>query len=91
MQKTQVEIDAMSPDELKAYKIAQENIVFGSDHKNDRKGKPIEQGIGSPGRENENHFAAIRKWEGPEAEQKAREAARAFRAKAKNEEKAGAD
>lgn len=36
-----------------------------------------EDGIGSPGRCNENHFAAIRKTEGPEAERRAREAEQA--------------
>jgi hypothetical protein len=38
-----------------------------------------EKGIGSPGNETENHFAAIRKSEGKEAEAEARSAARKHR------------
>jgi len=54
----------------KAHLAAEEKIVFGADFQK-KKGVPIEQGIGSPGRENPNHFAAIRKNEGEEAYQKA--------------------
>lgn len=79
MRKTQEEIDAMSPDELKAYNRGQQDIVYGSDAKRGKNGKPIEQGIGSPGRCNENHFAAIRNTEGPEAEKAARVAEREAR------------
>lgn len=80
MQKTREEIDQMSPAELNAYKIEQRRVVFGADV--NVKGKPAEKGIGSPGRETENHFAAIHKWEGAEAEKAAREAAKAHRKKA---------
>lgn len=41
--------------------------VFGFDAKKDRKGNFVQQGIGSPGHETANHFAAIRKYEGKEA------------------------
>lgn len=34
--------------------------VFGHDHKKDSKGRPIEQGIGSPGHETLNHFNALK-------------------------------
>lgn len=69
--KTMEELDAMSPEERKVHRAEEEKIVFGTDFKK-VKGKPVEQGIGSPGRETQNHFAAIRKYEGAEAETKAR-------------------
>lgn len=75
MQKTQQEIDNMNPEELAIYKRGQANIVFGEGHKTVG-GRPVEQGIGAPGRETENHFAAIRRWGGAEAEKAAREAAK---------------
>jgi hypothetical protein len=50
--------------------------VFGEGFRRDRFGKPIEQGIGAPGKENEQHFAALEKYEG-------KAAADAARAKAK--------
>lgn len=55
----------------------QDRVVFGHDHRRDKKGNPIEQGIGAPGHETENHFRAIGKYEGPEAEKAARAAAAA--------------
>jgi hypothetical protein len=45
-----------------------------------------EKGIGSPGNETKNHFAAIRKAEGKEAEAEAREAARKHREAQKPED-----
>lgn len=68
--KTQEEWDSMTPTEQKAHLIEEEKIVFGTDFKK-VKGHPVEQGIGSPGRETANHFAAIRKYEGEEAHKKA--------------------
>jgi len=47
--------------------IAADQAVFGHDAKKDKKGNYIPQGIGSPGRETSNHFAAIRRYEGKEA------------------------
>jgi hypothetical protein len=44
--------------------------VYGHDAKKDRAGNYIPQGIGSPGRENGNHLAAILKYFGPAAYQK---------------------
>jgi hypothetical protein len=38
--------------------------VYGHDFRQDKQGRPIVQGIGAPGNENGNHFAAIRKWQG---------------------------
>lgn len=64
--KTTEELDAMTPEERKAHRAEEEKIVFGTDFKK-VKGKPVEQGIGSPGRETPNHLNAIRKYEGEEA------------------------
>ena len=79
--KTHEEWDAMDAAERKAHLAAEEKIVNGHDFRK-IKGKPVEQGIGSPGRETENHFAAIRKYEGVEAEKAARAAAAARKKKA---------
>ena len=49
--------------------------VFGVGFKRDRHGQILEQGIGAPGNESEQHFQAILKYEGPEAEKAARERA----------------
>lgn len=68
--KTTEELDAMTPDEKKAHFAAEEKIVFGEDIEK-KKGAPVEKGIGSPGRETNNHFAAIRKYQGEEAYQEA--------------------
>jgi hypothetical protein len=74
--KTPDEIDAMSPAELKEHLADEEKTVFGRDRLNEPafkkvKGQPIETGIGSPGRENGNHFAAIKKYQGEDAYQEA--------------------
>lgn len=78
--KTNEEWDAMDPAERKAHLAEEEKIVFGADFRK-LKGQPVEQGIGSPGRETPNHFAAIRKYEGEEAEKKARADAEAAKKK----------
>ena len=41
-------------------------VVFGHDHKV-VKGEPVEQGIGSRGRETINHLSSVRKYEGEDA------------------------
>ena len=79
--KTPEEWDGMDREERKAHLVDEEKIVYGHDFKK-AKGKPVEQGIGSPGRETDNHFAAIRKYEGVEAEKAARAAAAARKKKA---------
>jgi hypothetical protein len=43
------------------FEAVQDN-VFGIDHKKDRKGHPIEQGIGSPGNQTRNSIEAFRKY-----------------------------
>jgi hypothetical protein len=49
------------PVAVKEYLKAEERNVFGHDVKHDSEGNPIEQGIGAPGHETANHFAALRK------------------------------
>jgi hypothetical protein len=68
------EFDELTPAERKAHLANEEKIVFGADAPK-QKGKPVEQGIGSPGNENENHFAAIEKYEGKTVADAARAAA----------------
>jgi len=46
----------ISPKKMKRIKT-----VFGHDVKFDDKGRPIEQGIGAPGHETMNHYAALAK------------------------------
>ena len=60
MRKTQEEIDAMSPAELKAYIAGQRDIVFGSDAPRDGRGRPVGHGIGSPLQPTRNHVEALR-------------------------------
>ncbi len=74
--KTPEELAALSPAELKQYLLDEEMTVFGRNKLDEPaykkvKGKPVERGIGSPGNETQNHFAAIRKYEGEEAYQAA--------------------
>lgn len=75
---TQDEFAALGdPAKQAAHLAAEEMTVFGRTVTNepafqrDRAGKPIEQGVGSPGHETGNHLAAIRKYEGEEAYQAA--------------------
>jgi hypothetical protein len=51
------------PADYDRYKTTLENSVFGVDHKKDNKGRPIEQGIGTRGRETPNHWKALRQAE----------------------------
>jgi hypothetical protein len=41
--------------------------IYGHDAKKDRAGNFIQQGVGSPGHENGNHFAAILRYQGRES------------------------
>jgi hypothetical protein len=45
---------------------AVEGNVFGIDHKKDKKGNPIEQGIGAPGNQTKNSIEAYKKYGRPE-------------------------
>lgn len=56
-----------SPAKQKAHIDAEERIVFGTDFQKRRDKTPIEQGIGAQGRETNNHFSGIRKYEGEDA------------------------
>lgn len=71
--KTDEEWDAMSPEDRKAHLASEEKIVFGTDFQKRKDKSPIEQGIGSPGRETHNHFSGIRKYEGEDAYREAYE------------------
>lgn len=63
---------AMSDDEMHQRGIdAINSAVYGHDAKKDSRGRFIPQGIGAPGNESGNHFAAIKRWEGREAWEKA--------------------
>jgi hypothetical protein len=77
--KTQEEWEAMTPDAQQAHLADEEKTVFGRTVQNEPafervKGQPVEKGIGSPGRETANHFAAILKYEGQDAYQAAADA-----------------
>ena len=50
-----------------AAKAAHYAAVYGHDAKKDRDGNYIQQGVGSPGHENFNHFQAIRRYQGEAA------------------------
>lgn len=64
--KTTEELELMTPEDRKAHFASEEKIVFGTDFEK-KKGVPVEQGIGAPGRESRNHFMALRKHEGEDA------------------------
>lgn len=53
---------ALSPDFLERYHAAVANNVFGADHKRDKFGDPIEQGIGSAGNQTRNSINAYKKF-----------------------------
>lgn len=52
----------LPPDFLERHFVAVENNVFGADHKKDKKGNPIEQGIGSAGNQTANSIKAYKKY-----------------------------
>jgi hypothetical protein len=49
-------------DAIKQYYLDERRNVFGFDHRLDRSGKPIEQGIGSAGNMTRNSIEAYRKY-----------------------------
>jgi hypothetical protein len=65
LHRTRPDLSAEEIDQLSIESV--DKAVFGHDAKKDRKGNYMEQGIGSPGNETHNHFAAIKKYEGKEA------------------------
>lgn len=60
--KADIAAGKLPPTAIEDHKKAEEKNVFGFDVKHKR-GKPVEQGIGAPGNETENHFAALRQRE----------------------------
>src|SRR6516165_8722069 len=50
-----------------AAKTAHFAAVYGFDAKKDRASNFVQQGVGAPGRENFNHFQAIRRYQGEQA------------------------
>jgi hypothetical protein len=57
-----VAIGELPPDAIKQHFVAERKNVFGFDHKVDRSGKPIEQGVGSPGNQSRNSIEAYKKY-----------------------------
>jgi hypothetical protein len=56
------ELAELNPDERLIYEEAQTKLVFGANYTRDPKtGLPQEQGIGSPGRESQQHLAELQK------------------------------
>ena len=51
------EFKALTPDEQREHLRKEEIQVFGVGFQRDKHGRPIEQGIGAPGRETDNHRA----------------------------------
>jgi hypothetical protein len=58
----------LPPDAIKQHFLAEKNNVFGYDHKVDRHGKPIEQGVGSAGNQTLNSINAYKKYGAAEPE-----------------------
>jgi hypothetical protein len=57
--KADMAVGKLPADYLENHFKEEERRVFGHDFKRSR-GRPVENGIGSPGRETENHFRAMR-------------------------------
>lgn len=57
------EFDQLSPAAKKLHLKNEERLVYGENVKHDKTGKPVQDGIGSPGHETANHFAALLKRE----------------------------
>jgi len=57
-----IEAGKLPADWFARHYAAVEANVFGVDHKKDRAGKPIEQGLGSPGNQTRQSIEAYRRW-----------------------------
>jgi len=57
------ELATLTPEEYAAWKANQFTNVYGSNFQRDAHGRPVEAGIGSPGNETANHWAAMRKYD----------------------------
>ena len=60
--RAQIAAGELPPDAIKQHYADERRNVFGFDHKTDRNGRPVEQGIGSPGNKNRNSIEAYRKY-----------------------------
>lgn len=60
-----IESGQLSKDFIERYHDAVEKNVFGADHKKDRHGNPIEQGLGSALNQTKNSVDAYRKYGNP--------------------------
>ena len=58
--RAEIAAGTLPPDAIKQYYADERRNVFGFDHKVDRSGKPIEQGIGSPGNQSRNSIEAFK-------------------------------
>jgi hypothetical protein len=67
---TTEEFEVLTSEQRTAHLAAEEVTVFGHGFQK-RDGRPVEQGVGAPGRESVNSLAALRKWEGDDAYQAA--------------------
>jgi hypothetical protein len=52
----------LPPDAIKQYYADERRNVFGFDHKTDRSGKPIEQGVGSAQNQSRNSINAYKRF-----------------------------
>jgi hypothetical protein len=74
--KTREELEEMTPEERKLHFEAEARNVFGHDYKRDSKGRPIEQGLGSPSQPTRQSMAALRQAEGDDVANAAIETAK---------------
>ncbi len=68
IQKTEDEVQKMTPAERAAYDELQRKIVYGHDSKVDDEGNPVEQGIGSAQQPTRNSIEAYKRWHGPKSQ-----------------------
>jgi hypothetical protein len=54
--------EVLPPDFLERHLEAVRRNIFGFDHKTDKNGRPIEQGLGSPQNMTQNCIDAYKKW-----------------------------
>jgi hypothetical protein len=54
------ELAELTPDQKKAWRQEVENQMYGFDHKKDKRGRPIEQGLGSKGNETRQCLEAMK-------------------------------
>src|SRR5262249_22099977 len=57
-----IESGELPPTFFEQMRVAREANVFGHDHRKDKYGKPIENGLGSPGNQTRASIDAFKKW-----------------------------